>query len=359
MKKIINFILDTLLILIIIGIIYYFYTTTQNNSSLLENGILPYVTSTSDNSASILNEITFNNNQNNNVISDNSNIAKYYYYNQLDHNAKLIYSSLENNITYLTQSNYKIDFGTQFNDLLNQSNGKNLLDKTFQSALDAFFYDHPELFYLDLTKISLMTRSTSFGNKTTYKVSLEPTNGNNYLANYFTNQSVQSAIVQVESLKNGIINQLSGNDYNKVLTVHDTLADLIEYDTSYTRTNTHNIYGALIEHKVVCEGYAKSFKYIMDALNIPCILVSGTATNSSGKTESHMWNYVQLNGNWYGVDLTWDDPVVVGGPSKNIIRHNYFLKGSVTFSNSHKIENKISDTGMSFNYPNLSSNNYQ
>lgn len=334
-----------------------------NNSSLLENGILPYISNTSDNSASILNEIALNNNDNNknsNIVSNTTNIAKYYYYQQLDNHAKIIYSALENNIAYLTQNNYKIDFGTQFNDLLSQANGKNVLDKTFQSALDAFFYDHPELFYLDLTKISLMTRSTTFGSKTTYRVSLEPTNGNHYLSNNFANQTqAQSAIAQVESLKNSIINQLSGNDYDKVLTVHDTLVDLIEYDTSYNRANTHNIYGALIEHKVVCEGYAKSFKYIMDALNIPCILVSGTATNSSGRTESHMWNYIQLNGNWYGIDLTWDDPVVVGGPSKNIIRHNYFLKGYSTFASSHKIENKVSENGMSFSYPNLSSNNYR
>lgn len=332
-----------------------------NNHSLLENGILPYISNSSNNSASILNEITLNNNnKNSNIVSNTTNIAKYYYYQQLDYHAKLIYSALENNITYLTQNNYKIDFGTTFNDLLNQSNGKNVLDKTFQSALDAFFYDHPELFYLDLTKISLITKSTTFGTKTTYRVSLEPTNGNHYLSNNFSNQiQVQSAITQVESLKNSIINQLSGNDYDKVLTVHDTLVDLIEYDTSYHRANTHNIYGAFIEHKVVCEGYAKSFKYIMDALNIPCILISGTATNSSGRTESHMWNYVQLNGNWYGVDLTWDDPVVVGGPSKNIIRHNYFLKGYSAFASSHKIENKVSENGMSFSYPNLSSNNYQ
>ncbi len=357
MKKLINFIFDTIFILLLIGIIYYFYTSSQNNS-LLENGILPYIANTDNNNNSnvTLNPIDVSNTAN----STNTNIAKYYYYQQLDNNAKIIYSTLENNLPYLTQSNYKIDFSTRFNDLLNQPNGKNLLDKTFQSALDAFFYDHPELFYLDLTKISLMTRSTTLGSKTTYKVSLEPVYGSYYLSNNFSNKmQVETAISQIESFKNSIISQLSGDDYNKILTVHDTLVDLIEYDTTYSRTNTHNIYGALIEHKVVCEGYAKSFKYIMDALNIPCILVSGTATNSSGETESHMWNYVQIDGNWYGIDLTWDDPIVVGAPSKNIIRHNYFLKGYNTFSNSHRVENKISENGMSFSYPTLNVYNYK
>ena len=34
----------------------------------------------------------------------------------------------------------------------------------------------------------------------------------------------------------------------------------------------------------------------MDELKIPCVLVSGTGTNSNGQTESHAWNYVQLDG---------------------------------------------------------------
>ena len=84
-----------------------------------------------------------------------------------------------------------------------------------------------------------------------------------------------------------------------------------------------------------CEGYEKSFKYILDSLNIENILVSGTATNSSGEIESHMWNYIKLNNNWYGVDVTWDDPIIIGGFSKNNLRHDYFLKGYTTFNKSH------------------------
>lgn len=232
------------------------------------------------------------------------------------------------------------------------------LNKSFQAALDAFFYDHPELFYIDLTKITLTTKYTTFGSKTTYKVSLEPKNGTNYLYEQFSSKDkLEKAISQVQSLRNAIITQLFKDDYTKILTVHNTLIDLMQYDTSLNRANTHNIYGALIEKNTVCEGYAKAFKYILDGLNIPCILVSGTATNSTGKTESHMWNYVYLNNNWYGIDLTWDDPIIIGS-TKGTIKHTYFCKGSYTFKYSHFPNGNISGAGMNFSIPTLSANDY-
>ena len=60
----------------------------------------------------------------------------------------------------------------------------------------------------------------------------------------------------------------------------------------------------------VCEGYARAFKVLCDKKNIPCMLVVGWAKeNSSDAAEDHMWNEVQMeDGNWYAVDVTWNDP---------------------------------------------------
>jgi transglutaminase/protease-like cytokinesis protein 3 len=94
--------------------------------------------------------------------------------------------------------------------------------------------------------------------------------------------------------------------------VHDYLVETIDYDSSLSKDNIYNIFGALISKECVCEGYAKSFKYLMDGLNIPCTMVIGKARNSSGNTESHAWNYVKIDEKWYAIDVTWDDPVVIG-----------------------------------------------
>ena len=288
-----------------------------------------------------------------------SHEAYHFYYKQLDKEAKIIYHELEVNIPNLKKPNYKIDFSTQFNTLLHEAKGATHLEKSFQSAIDAFSYDHPELFYIDLSKVSFLTRSETFMGTTTYRVSITP-QSSTYLADQFLNSSdLNNAIAQVESMRNSFVNGVSGDNYQKVLQVHDTLVNLLSYDTTYHRPNTHNIYGALVEKNVVCEGYAKSFKYILDGLNIPCILVSGNATNSNGNTESHMWNYVQLNGKWYGVDATWDDPIIVGSHTRqNTIQHSYFCKGLSIFDRSHIPNGRLSDSGVKFSYPTLNADNY-
>lgn len=288
-----------------------------------------------------------------------SNISKSnnfkYYYEQLDNNSKVIYSSLEDNIDNLKKENYTINFENQFNDLLHESAGQYKLNKSFQSALDAFFYDYPELFYIDLTKINLYIKSLSIGPKTTYTVSIAPKNGLNYLDDRFQNEvQVDLAISRVENVRKQIVDSISDtSDYNKILKVHDTLVQLIDYNDS---SSSHNIYGSLVDNKAVCEGYAKAFKYILDAININCILVSGNATNSSSKTEAHMWNYIMVNGNWYGVDVTWDDPIIIGS-KRTTIRHDYFCKSNSVFFDGHEANGKISDNGMLFKLPTLSSTN--
>ena len=362
-KKIWGIILDIIFIVLIIGIIYYFFILKKDNT-MIENVQLqsfsPNYEDTLSNSQALTNLNVINedtNNSSTNSISTNNK----YYYNQLGYNAKLIYTALENNIDNLKKDNFKINFSTKFNDLLNKQNGKSVLDKSFQAALDAFFYDHPELFYIDLTKITLYTKYTTIGSKTTYTVSLAPQNNKNYLSDSFNSESqVDNAINQIEQIRNSIVSRVNGSNYNKALIVHDTLVDMLEYEQNDSNSNTHNIYGAFVNRSVVCEGYAKSFKYIMDSLNIPCILVGGVATNNTSTTESHMWNYIQLDGNWYGVDVTWDDPVIIGGSSKKSsrVRRDYFCKGASSFK-LHKADGKISQNGETFSIPTLSSKDYK
>ena len=361
-KKILGIILDIILIALVIGVIYYFLNSNKDNT-MISNELLSFSPNYEEDTlaSQALTNLNVINETSNYSNTSSSSTNNKYYYNQLGYNAKLIYTGLENNIDNLKKDNFKINFSTKFNDLLNQQNGKSILDRSFQAALDAFFYDHPELFYIDLTKITLYTKYTTIGSKTTYTVSLTPKDDKNYLADGFYSEiQVDTAINQVQQIRNSIVSRVNGNNYNKALIVHDTLVDMLEYDQSTNGINTHNIYGAFMEHSVVCEGYAKAFKYIMDSLNIPCILVGGVATNNASTTESHMWNYIQLDGNWYGVDVTWDDPVIIGGSSKKSskVRRDYFCKGSSSFK-LHKADGKISENGETFSIPTLSSKDYK
>ena len=99
---------------------------------------------------------------------------------------------------------------------------------------------------------------------------------------------------------------------NTWLTENNAYAYADEYGSIHRDPMTA-LMGNTGEYGPVCEGYAKAFKILCDRLEIPCVLVSGIADNGSGVPEAHMWNAVMLGDNeWYGVDVTWNDPVVSG-----------------------------------------------
>lgn len=153
------------------------------------------------------------------------------------------------------------------------------------------------------------------------------------------------------------------NDIQTIKNIHDYLVDNVEYASpSNASADIQSLVGVFIYNEAVCEGYARAFKYLCDIYEIPCILVTGVAVNpdSANKEDAHMWNYVRLNGDWYGMDVTWDD---------NISGYEYFLVGSnsighngLKFSNSHKRGKELMNFNISgikgFKYPKLSEISY-
>ena len=280
-----------------------------------------------------------------------------FYYNQLDEYGKIIYDKLYKNLDKLKTGTYTSDFDTQFDELLHQENGDEVLNNSFQLAINALTFDNPELFYIDITKINLVTEIVTRAFSTTYRISIGG-NGKNYLADDFSSlREVNTEISNLDNIKNEILSRTGNDDFENLKIVHDYLVDTIEYDGEAGKS-IYNIYGALVNKKAVCEGYARSYKLILDELGIPCIIACGVAKNSSGDTESHAWNYVQIDGNWYAVDVTWDDPVIIGnGTLTDDIRYRYFLVGAAEFSKDHFEDGNIA-AEFKFEYPSLSYTNY-
>lgn len=301
-------------------------------------------------------------NETNYQSSETVNSMNHYYYNQLDETGKIIYKGLEDNIENMKSGNYKIDFGTQFNELLKSSNGEQKLNVSFQSAWNAFTYDYPDIFYIDVTKLILTTQTTTIGSFSTHRVSLSNDSNTNYFSEEISSEAdLRKKEQNVRNIGSKIVSSLQGySEYEQIKYLHDWIVDNFEYDTSYQQKNIHNIYGALINQKVVCEGYARTFKYILDGLGIENVLVSGTATNSSGITESHAWNYVKIDEKWYAVDVTWDDPVIKGGGKlTDKLRYQYFLKGSEQFLKNHVEDGYLSKNSIKFTFPTLERRDYQ
>lgn len=309
-----------------------------------------------------LNNITNNTDKNVEREVDYSNISiDKYFYNQLNNYEKTIYKAFESNKENMKAGTYKVEFGSAFSEILKKENGQDELGRYYQSAIEAYTYDNPDVFYLSPNKMYLNIETTTRGSETTYYVYMDNGNENNYLIDEFSSkEEINLAISKLEQIKNSAVQSSTGNTYNDIKMVHDYLINNIEYDTTISKQNIYNIYGALINHEAVCEGYARAFKYLMDGLGIPCTLVIGVGTNSEGRTENHAWNYVQISGSWYAIDCTWDDPVVTGvGWISESSKYKYFLKGSRDMDNDHKEKGQFTEGGKKFSYPTLSSNNYE
>ena len=306
-----------------------------------------------------LNDLQSGSNNNTNVDYSSVTVDKYFY-NQLEEPSKTIYKALESNKENMKSGTYRIELGNSFSDILNTTNGQDELGDYYQSAIEAYTYDNPDIFYLSPNKMYLNIETITSSSGVSYNVYINNGNENNYFTDEFSSEEqVQSAISQVEQVKNSIVSRRTGNTYEDIKMVHDYLVDSMEYDTTISRNNIYDVYGALVNKVAVCEGYARSFKYILDEMGIPCVLVIGTGTNSRGETERHAWNYVQLQGIWYAVDSTWDDPVVVGGGTvSQSSKYKYFLKGSSEFYSDHTPSGQFTPGGKEFTYPSLSSSSF-
>lgn len=285
-----------------------------------------------------------------------------YLYKQLDNNAKIIYDKLYENKEKLKTGTYKIEFGNEFQSILSHENGDTKLKKQYQSAIEALIYENPDIFYLDVTKMYINIEKITKITGISYNVYIDNGNDISYLENgFYSKEDIETYESQIEQVKNQIISNLNGmNDYQKLKAIHDYLIDTIEYENDLTQNNIYDIYGALVNKRCVCEGYAKAYQYLLNEIGIENTIVIGTGTNSKGETENHAWNYVQLNGQWYAVDVTWDDPVIVGGGKlTNKARYENFLKGSETINQNHYASGKFTNNGQVFSYPVLSVEDFE
>ena len=152
-------------------------------------------------------------------------------------------------------------------------------------------------------------------------------------------ESINTTFLNEDSAVNKILAGCndSMSDYEKVKYFNNTLTAINSYNAdiyvsdaeAYECTSALN--GRTRTRGPVCEGYANALKVLCDYADIPCVLVDGEA-GLDGETGPHMWNYVQLDGAWYAVDTTWNDPYVVGNDAalSGEENENYLMVGSST-----------------------------
>jgi len=166
--------------------------------------------------------------------------------------------------------------------------------------------------------------SFSYSKATNYIKSIE-------IAYLYPFEQSQAAVTtlqnKVSQIVSGITPQMT--EFERIKYLHDTIIKNCEYKES--GYNSWTAYGALVDGQAVCEGYSKAMALLCDEIGIQNVLISGPAGGVD-----HMWNMIMYNGNWYHMDLTWDDPV--GGFGANFVRYDYFNLTTQQIKIDHAID---------------------
>lgn len=129
-------------------------------------------------------------------------------------------------------------------------------------------------------------------------------------------------------------------DFDAALLLYEMLADEMDYDSlalerqkrhwkeleqrnqrDKTPDDLRTIYGALVQKKAVCAGYAVAYQHLLQQIGIECLYVRGHCLEGG----YHAWNIVNLEGSYYHVDVTWGDGSNTDSrKNRNDMSYSYF-----------------------------------
>ncbi len=330
---------------------------------------------------------------------------------QLSYDAKAIYNSFvecidvsKDGVSQIGLQAYENDPQSRYTvidgktvDMLNSKGGTDF----FYEGIVAFDYDYPDVFWLNYDNIGFLYTYYETGEITDFCI--VPVDGEkNYFAEiYNSKEDVEKDVNILNQEVQNVLDAVQGKTiYEKLKYFNSYIVDKVEYnryvkDSTVDVENTENgsnkndviedvklsdnpsnprynctsvfIYGNT-DHtnqlNPVCEGYSRAFKLLCNKLNVNCVIVSGGG---------HMWNYVKIPNvfEWYGVDVTWNDPVFNGIPTEEDIeryKYKYFLLGADSFFNgggelnlrkhTEEYDGVVYENIKGIKYPTLSKNDF-
>lgn len=146
---------------------------------------------------------------------------------------------------------------------------------------------------------------------------------------YLTNAELERYVDEQVDRILSRVNANAMSDFEKVKFVNDYIVKNTVYSAD-TNLSPHSAAAVLKEHKGVCQGYALLALKMLRELGVETLYVVGEVN-----TGPHAWNLVKVDGNWYHLDTTWNDPVPDRG---NIVRYQYFLVDDATMKLDHHWE---------------------
>ena len=145
-------------------------------------------------------------------------------------------------------------------------------------------------------------------------------------------------IAEINSILNPIISEAKTMDkFDAELYLHDQICKIATYykytDINQVPDECHSIYGCLVSHQAVCDGLSKTLMIALDKVGIKNIVITGYI-----KDQAHEWNMVNLDDEWYHVDITSNKSVKNETNNSEEIIHSYFNITTEQIKNSNAID---------------------
>lgn len=135
----------------------------------------------------------------------------------------------------------------------------------------------------------------------------------------YTEEEINKINAEVDRIYNSLVSEDNTIKYN-ILQIHNYIIVNSKYDSD--KISDNSIYnsdranGPLFEGHAICSGYTEAMQLFLEKMGL---------NNYRVASEKHTWNAVEVDGVWYHLDLTWDDPVTVGIPDLNLLEHSFFM----------------------------------
>lgn len=219
------------------------------------------------------------------TIERNTQNVNRYAYNLLNDNEKSVYDEVLDAINNFTPEMSALT--------------ASVTDIQIQKIVDYIQRDHPEIFWFQHGATFYFDKSTHVVNKLELKYCM-------------TQEEAKSRKEKIDVATKSFLTAVNDfmSDYEVTLRIYENIIKLVDYDTigleyqkktemsADTPDDLRSIYGVFVNKKAVCAGYAKAFQYLLNMCGLECIYVT---------SESHAWNIVKLEGEYYHIDVTWGD----------------------------------------------------
>lgn len=243
-----------------------------------------------------------------------NNAKEFYYYNQMSKDSKALYDAM------LLVAEDPTNPDNIVKAVISTDPNSDKFAEVFLTAYYGMLYDHAELFWLynDIEaemQVGLPYKDDApKGKHSVYLMLEEPYANYKKEVNAF-NDAAEAFLADIDR---------SASDAEIAKAIHDKLIDLVTYNTPVMEDNTesgfrnlaHTAYGALVADNkgtpnyAVCDGYSQAYVYLLQQCGINAAVIVGIAGSDQSTAGGHAWTVVQLDGDWYEVDSTWDD---IGG----------------------------------------------